>query len=446
MNMLQDSKALNASESDASAPNSVKRDQACSLMGKEEFEQIAKKLKRKLSRASVTAKQLLSSTSATAQRLWPPDSPVSQTLLPTSSPLKSYYMLKRQGSSNKLPNLNSLPNLKSPKMRSPAVKDSKGFLASSPLRRGSELNESPTKMHIKRIGAAARLEPQMVLQALPGASSQHLNQSLNPLPVLDGHRLANDTFPPPSGVPDHGVLSQSLSRALGPSLSSASIGRRPPSFGNSVTGKSSTTPTLSKTQISNQTFATPTQPSRSDRKGDSALDEGADLLMYLATSPSPARPYGTTPRALVAPSHHNSVFSSWNKPSSSGNQFLAPQAPMTPKKPLLSHDRTPHRRFSPSIGGLLGGNLPSEGVSLTPADFNMNDYINFFTPSPAMAATLHQGGMTGKGLPQASNNPSSLQGLTPQPTSVDAKMINFDGTELFSKLEYTEEVNGTEQG
>lgn len=433
MNTLQDSKTINSPESEMSAPNSAKRELANSLMGKEEFEQIAKKLKRKLSRASVTAKQLLTSTSATAQRLWPPDSPVSQTSLPKSSPLKSYYMWKRQGSSSRLPTLNSLPNLKSPDGRSPGLTKSAELLSSSPNRRDSEQHESPTKANRNRVASSGRSEPQMVLQALPTATNGQVKQGLNPLPVLDGKLLSNGTF-----LPQMGSQSQGMPPHNSASLTSASLGRRPPSLGAAISGKSSTTPTLSKNQMANQAFATPTQPGRSEGRSEGTLEEGADLLMYLATSPSPARPLGTTPRAVTAPSHH-SVFSAWSKPSGAGSQFLAPQAPITPKKPLNGNDRTPHRRFSPSIGGLLGGNLPSEGVSLTPADFNMNDYINFFTPSPAMAATIHNGSMTGKNLMQTPNIPGLTLNSVSQPTSIDAKMINFDGTELFSKLEYAED-------
>lgn len=401
-------------------------------MGKEEFEQIAKKLKLKLSRASVTAKQLLTTANPSSQRQWPPDSPVSQTSLPKSSPLKSYYMWKRQGSSSKLPTLNSLPNLKSPNGKSPVTSEASTVLSSSPMKPAAD-NESPTKLYRNRIRAAGRPEPQMVLQALPAASPQ-AKLSLNPLPVIEEKHLSNGAVlvqqgpQGPSSVPHSSALP----------LTSASLGRRPPGFSNGVS-KSSTTPTLSKKQLANQAFATPTQPGRSE----SSQDEGADLLMYLATSPSPARPYGTTPRVGMAPSHHT-VFSAWSKPSAAGNQFLAPQPPITPKKPLIGNDRTPHRRFSPSLGGMLGGNLPSEGVSLTPADFNMNDYINFFTPSPAIAASMHPGSMAGKSLMQTPNRQGLAQSSASQPAPVDAKMINFDGTELFSRLEYADDVSGPE--
>lgn len=423
MKTLQDSKAINSPESDLTAPNSMKRESTGSVMGKEEFEQIAKKLKRRLSRASVAAKKLLTSSTGTSQRLWPPDSPVSQTLLPKSSPLKNYYMWKRQGSSSKLSGLNSLPSLNSLDGRSPGLSGAADFLSSSPARRNLDHNESPTKIHKNRVGAAGRPEPHMVLQALPLNPSQGPPQTLNPLPVLDGKLLlSNGTFPAHPNGP-----------------SSASIGRRPPSFGLVACGKSSTTPTISKKQMANQSFATPTQPGRSE----SNQDEGADLLMYLATSPSPARSFGTTPRAVPAPSHPT-VFSAWSKPSSAGSQFLAPQVPITPKKPSVGSDRTPHKRFSPSLGGMLGGNLPSEGVSLTPADFNMNDYINFFTPSPAMAVTMHSSAMVGKGLTQTANIPELAPNSASKPTSVDARMINFDGTELFSKLEFVEDVSGFE--
>lgn len=414
-----------------SAPNSAKRESSGSLMNKEEFEQIAKKLKRKLSRASVTAKQLLTSTTANAQRLLPPDSPVLQTLLPKSSPLKSYYMWKRNGSSGRVPTLNSLPNLRSPNGASPKLADS-SLLLSSPSKGPSEHNESLTKLHRNRAGAAGRPEPQMVLQALPPAASPQ-KLGLTPLPILDGKLLAASTFPNNSTAP----LQPHLVGNAAASLTSASLGRRPPNFNPVASMKSSTTPTLSKKQLANQAFATPTQPGRPE----STQDEGADLLMYLATSPSPARPFGTTPRAVIAPSHH-SVFSAWSKPSGNGAQFIAPQPPMTPKKPLGVSDRTPHRRFSPSLGGLLGGNLPSEGVSLTPADFNMNDYINFFTPSPAMAATMNPGSVAGKGLMQTPNLSALSQDASAQVKVVDAKMINFDGQELFSKLEYGEDDSG----
>ena len=422
-NTLQDSKSVNSPELEKSAPNSAKRLSSSSLMGKAEFEQIAKKLKLKLSRASVTAKQQSAAFPATLQRLWPPDSPVSQTLLPKSSPLKSYYMLKRKSSPNGLSTLDSLPYLKSPTGRSPELPGSSITFSISPFKGGLESNDSPTQINKNRAGAAGRPETQMFLKALPlsSAGSPPMKLALNPLPVLDEKPLG--IFPGYQGAPG---------LALKQSLTTASANRRSLSIGSS---KSATTPVLAKKQLSTQVFATPTQPGRSE----SDKNEEADLLMYLATSPSPAMPYRSTPKAAAALAPgHQSVVSSSNKPNGPGNQFLPPQPPISPKKPLTPSDRTP-QRFPLSLNGMLGSTLPSECVSLTPADFNLNDYINFFTPSPAIAASIHHG-MQGKSLMQTPNIPALALSHSSQPPSVDAKMINFDGSELFSKLEYVDEA------
>lgn len=89
-----------------------------------------------------------------------------------------------------------------------------------------------------------------------------------------------------------------------------------------------------------------------DRSGKSGGEEGADLLLYLATSPSPANPS----RARMAP------------PSTPPSKTLAlPSSMMT----------TP---------GGVGSLLPGFGAPVTPSQgFDFSDFVNI-TPSPAQSA------------------------------------------------------------
>ena len=128
----------------------------------------------------------------------------------------------------------------------------------------------------------------------------------------------------------------------------------------------------------------------------SHYDEGADLLMYLATLPLPAKPYTqlVLPNGAIPTSHP--LAAATGQPPTPGapvsfgaplakttkgksDPFVAPAPPMTPKRaPGVSAAKTPQNRLTP---GLLSA-LPSSGLTLTPTGFNMNDYVNFFTPLP----------------------------------------------------------------
>ncbi|QRG36057.1 hypothetical protein FDK38_000384 [Candidozyma auris] len=413
MNTLKDSKKVNSPESDMSTGKTQTHTPQRSTkpqLKKDELEKIAKELKQKLSKASVTAKQSMSSHASS--KVQPPESPVSQTSLPKSSPLKSYYMWKRQMVSQHSPNTTSSPSLVSPDGRSPTSTKPSMFLASSPnkaSRKAStstinedELNDSPLKRRRATSGAAIKSgPPQMVLKEINGGPETPGNtssKSLNPSPVLTAN----------------------------------------PSKGNTQSSSQSnpqTTPTLPKKSLSSaqsqsSLLKTPTQSRRASVYND---DEGADLLMYLATSPSPAKPaYSNTPRASTAPNgsaNHNFLMA---KPSSNGASFISPPPPLTPKRPLHSTAKTPQNRLTPSLGlsggaGVPGSALPSAGLALTPAGFNMGDYVNFFTPSPGGAQT---------GQPNQSANRNLLRtpdfvGLMHQKTRVDGKMINFDKVGLF---------------
>lgn len=125
-------------------------------------------------------------------------------------------------------------------------------------------------------------------------------------------------------------------------------------------------------------------------------DEGADLLMYLATSPSPAKPYTqlVLPNGPIPTSHPLAAATGQpptpgalvsfgaplsKVPKSKSDTFVAPAPPMTPKRaPGAGVTKTPQNRLTPSLLSAL----PSLGLTLTPTGFNMNDYVNFFTPLP----------------------------------------------------------------
>lgn len=389
---------------------------------KEDLEKIAKQLKRKLSKASIAAKQSLSPTMRT--------SPQSR----HTSPLKNFMTRKLRdlsGLGGSLPYLGS-PNGKSPtQMKTPAAV----FLSSSPLKNmtaadttnDSDMLDSPTRrgadassFHDSPISfkgdsastSPTKLEPQMILQSL---GPQHLHQQQQQLL----HQQQQQQQPPRT-----------------PPKAFASVLKPSPNL--------QTTPTLEKKQLAttaNNLLRTPTQAGPVPASNE---NEGADLLMYLATSPSPAKPppaiYGTTPRGTQT--LHKS--GSNNPSSTSNNSFIAPAPPLTPKRPIVTTARTPQNRLTPLVNLFNNGNnngnvangLPSSGLMLTPAGFNMSDYFNFFTPLPGGG---NSSGMTGPhGLPKnflktpdfnGHHVNSNINNVTKQ--KVDGKMINFDKVGLF---------------
>lgn len=403
MNTLKDSKSVNSPDPDMSAaaisksettPQSARKPKT--PLKKDELEKIAKELKLKLSKASVAAKQLLSSLSS---QTLPPGSPQGQMSPPKLSPLKNYYMWKRQIAAGNTPGLSLLPSLYLPDRKLPTLTKPLVFLLSSPLKSIAELNtrntaandsldlnDSPIKRRRADSGAVLRVEPHMVLEEMPKTKN-----SLHPSPVLTSS--AHDS-----------------KKSQEPTLASIQ-----------------TTPTLQKSQLSTQAalLRTPTQQNRENFNDE----EGADLLMYLATSPSPAKPYASTntPRASSAPNGGVSLSSQTKTKSSSAGQFIAPPPPLTPKRLMFSTAKTPQSRLTPSVYGNLavpGSALPSAGLALTPAGFNMSDYVNFFTPSPSAAASQ------GSGIANRSFlKTPDFHGLVQpsgQKTPVDGKMINFD--------------------
>ncbi|EGV64579.1 hypothetical protein CANTEDRAFT_113346 [Yamadazyma tenuis ATCC 10573] len=237
-----------------------------------------------------------------------------------------------------------------------------------------------------------------------------------------------------------------------------------------------TTPTLPKKQLNvntatNPLLTTPTQPSQ--KSNGNHDDEGADLLMYLATSPSPAKSYfpnapklgakqpakqppsqpqsqsqapvasqSGDPLGSSAPNSSGGAFSIHKHTSSnsSANSFIAPPPPLTPKRHINTtmNSKTPQNRLTPSVNlfnnmvnnGSSG--LPSSGLALTPAGFNMNDYVNFFSPSPGGAHLSKNFLKTPdfNNLLAANANSSQAQSKV-----VDGKMINFDKVGLFKNTE-----------
>jgi curved DNA-binding protein CbpA len=88
-------------------------------------------------------------------------------------------------------------------------------------------------------------------------------------------------------------------------------------------------------------------------------DEGADLLMFLATSPSPVqyKQPPSTPSRLISSKFNQSSSIQRSSTNTNGNGLHLNATPGTPMRNLL---KTP--------------------------GFNMNDYVNLFTPSPGHIA------------------------------------------------------------
>lgn len=357
------------------AEGPLNKQQPKTPLRKEDLEKIAKQLKHKLSRASIAAKRSMSPGPRQEDKLLAKSpSPLSPATTRTR-PLE--YRVRKLTSRL----FGSSPIGKSPtQMKTPTAV----FLSSSPLKNSvndrDELKSPTTRGTTGELGSSpiAYESERMVLQAVA----------------------------PPSTPPrSFAALKPSPSLQATPNLQ-----KRP----------------LAVNTQHNALLRTPTQPLQQPAVNKSNDNEGADLLMYLATSPSPAKP----PRVAVptGPQPY--------KPNN--NNFVAPAPPLTPKRPITTMARTPQNRMTPQVNlfsnGLTAGGangLPSSGLMLTPGGFNMSDYFNFFTPLPG-GHNLHKGFMkTPDFNPALGHSGSSLNQVAK--LKVDGKMINFDKVGLFNE-------------
>lgn len=387
---------------------------------KEELDKIAKELKKKLLRATITAKQLSPSnlrtipvttnTNASAdpgtngihkinaspfknpiiRKSYSSSGSLNNTII-NESPVATRSTIQRHESTSNLVGANgsiflssSPSQLISPDGKSPTHIKAPGInLGSSPLKKVTgkyNTNESPTKKKGKQAN-----NPQMILQQVqPPISPPKFGITTALVPPSSESRTARMSLNPPTSPPLSAHSLRTLMVPTTPTLSKDTL----TSQGNpsiSAGGASSR---------NNALLRTPTQgrhPSNNNAYND---DEGADLLMYLATSPSPAKPFmqPNTPRATMVGGNSSSNALKGNgqhQLSNSGaNTFLAPP-PLTPKRHIGFSNglnaRTPQNRMTPAINLLLNINIPPSGVTSTPAGFNMNDYVNFLTPSPGVS-------------------------------------------------------------
>ncbi|KAK6203293.1 uncharacterized protein RJT21DRAFT_26030 [Scheffersomyces amazonensis] len=439
---------------------------------KEELEKIALELRKKLSRASITAKKSLSpgdirdnsnsnlnsnSNSISnsngnhdiSSNSIISNNNTSSNNIAKSSPLKT-YILRKQLASSPINNsvttgfLSSSPNnLYSPSGKSPThIKTPAAiYLSSSPLKNVANISneeDSPTKRRKHSPSRSGNRSPQMILEEI---SRPNTPSSINrPYPAV-----------------------------LKPSLDLTSNNNNNHDDNQMRLKQQQTTPTLQKKDLAfvntpNILLQTPKQSRPSTvTNGNYNDDEGADLLMYLATSPSPAKPhYSNTPRTSALLQQHTQFQNAGAGPSSSltstststssgimkvpppsSVSFIVPPPPVTPKRlpnslgHNLANTKTPQNRLTPSVnlfnasaGG--AGGLPSQGLTLTPNGFNMNDYVNFFTPSPNSANLGNaNANAVSKNLLRTPDFNNLLNGATPHITvdgrsKVDGKLLNFN--------------------
>ncbi|RLV96580.1 hypothetical protein JA1_000159 [Spathaspora sp. JA1] len=359
---------------------------------KEELEKIARELKKKLSKASITAKQSLSPTNVrtTPQSKLTRSSPLKRIMSSTTTPKDVISPIRENFPSSSPITYNSLNNtsiggnnLYSPSGRSPTHirTPTAVYLASSPLKHAGEdsvggMDDSPLKRRKK-----SSPKVKMVLQEISPKESTSIQHALKP--SLDMTNNGNNE-----------AVSQ---------------------VSNVSDANAATTPPSSKQELDNG-LKTPTQrhqmlsrlqqngsgiPQQKQPTGPYNDAEGADLLMYLATSPSPAKPYYqtntlSTPRTSMQRQVHQQPpqFLAPLPPVSAGSTISASTTtgatvpPVTPKRGANLNRDTPSSRLTPEgfLNSMRGGGLPSQGLTLTPTGFNMNDYVNFFTPSPGAAA------------------------------------------------------------
>lgn len=135
-------------------------------------------------------------------------------------------------------------------------------------------------------------------------------------------------------------------------------------------------------------------------------DEGADLLMFLATSPSPIqyKNYPSTPSRALQPSSNPNSNQKLQVPKDSNHKFATPA---TPKRSL-------------NLNNLMK----------TPG-FNMNDYVNLFSPSPRVSRTPASQSQISNQLQSSSSQQQHGSSLSFQQHSaenqkdVNGKLIKF---------------------
>lgn len=114
-------------------------------------------------------------------------------------------------------------------------------------------------------------------------------------------------------------------------------------------------------------FKTPNTKKMPSRLANGDVDEGADLLMFLATSPSPA-------------THKERDY----------------KMPLTPKH-VSNHLTVPSGTPPASNAHNIRMNTPGRLHPKTP-NFSMSDYVNFFTPSPRYSKPPDTGYLGGRTL------------------------------------------------
>jgi len=189
-----------------------------------------------------------------------------------------------------------------------------------------------------------------------------------------------------------------------------------------------------KTQIN---YSSPAKQSQQQSQQQQLLstpkrhhDEGADLLMFLATSPSPVqyKNYPSTPtHSLHQPSSTNSSARKFQSNINSNNNNSNSNSNSNNPNNLLSATNlqtTPHKFATPATpkrNTLMNHHFKTPG-------FNMNDYVNLFSPSPRITRTpgTNQGGGQSLGsISGALNGFGNGNGNNNDNKDVNGKLIKF---------------------
>lgn len=132
-------------------------------------------------------------------------------------------------------------------------------------------------------------------------------------------------------------------------------------------------------------------------------EEGVDLLMYLATSPSPAHHHDRRDK-------NSSVITARNVGKATTTPMIPPPAVEAPSTPPCKSTPLPSSHMTPGTSG-MGGFLPF--APNTPAtNFNFADFVNV-TPSPAQVAWT-------------ARTPVAAGGRTPAAAREARRRLNFD--------------------
>lgn len=233
----------------------------------------------------------------------------------------------------------------------------------------SRLSKTNLKTKLKEKKSLTNLSQNGSIISKPSSNSKRLSKQKSLESLIDANKTEDESSPIRNQLPPSSPLYEEFQIPI--------IPKTPPqqkiTLNTDIYNSSST----NKTQLHLSSPAKPQQGSGTGvgsamsnhlstpkRGNNNHQDEGADLLMFLATSPSPIqyKNYPSTPSRALQPSSNTNSNQKLQVPKDQGSAHKF-ATPATPKRSL-------------NLNNLMK----------TPG-FNMNDYVNLFSPSPRVSRT-----------------------------------------------------------